>query len=101
MAYESGDFEANFAAAAGDDPALKAELRRGFVESLLHHVDLLHRARCDGNWYVAAQRLKGLGASFHAQELAKLGAEAVESAPGDPVILRKLTKLAANYSGQD
>src|SRR3569623_856203 len=41
MAYESGALDATFAAAAGDDPALLAELRQAFVESLEHHDGLL------------------------------------------------------------
>jgi hypothetical protein len=34
MVFESGILEATIAAAAGDDPALFAELRAGFVESV-------------------------------------------------------------------
>src|SRR3990167_5083013 len=49
MAYEFGTFDATLAAAAGEDPALHAELRAAFHESLDHHLDLLKRARCDGN----------------------------------------------------
>ena len=66
MAHEAAEFDATLAAAAGDDPALLAELRAAFLESLAQQTDLLGRARCDGNWEVAALRLKGLGSSFHA-----------------------------------
>ena len=66
MAYQSGELDATLAAAAGDDPVLMAELRQAFTESLARQVDLLRRSRCDGNWQMAAMRLKGLAASFHA-----------------------------------
>lgn len=98
MAYASGDFELALAAAAGDDPALLGELREGFIQSLAGQVDLLHRSRCDGNWQMAAERLKGLGASFHAGELVVLAEEALDGAPGDPAILRKLGALATRFS---
>ena len=98
MAYDAGSFDATLAAAAGDDPELLAELRAGFVESLDHMVDLLRRARCDGNWEVAAQRLKGLGASFHSPDLVRLAEEALDGAPGEPAILRKLDRLCADFT---
>ena len=97
MAFETGDFDANFAAAAGEDAALMAELRAVFAESLERQVDLLRRARCDGNWNVAAMRLKGLGASFHAPELVRLAEEALDSAPGEPVVVRKLERLLGEF----
>jgi hypothetical protein len=98
MAYDAGSFDATLAAAAGDDPALLAELRAGFIDSLDAQVDLLRRARCDGNWEVAAQRLKGLGASFHAPELVRLADEALDGAPGDPSVLRKLDRLRGDFA---
>ena len=101
MAFENANFDANLAAAAGDDPALFAELRRAFRESVEKQVDLLGRARCDGNWMVAAERLRGLGASFHAEPLVLLADEALDSAPGDPVILRKLSAFAAELWPED
>ena len=90
MAYESGALDATLAAAAGDDPQLLAELRRAFVDSLSRQIDLLSRARCDGNWQMAAMRLKGLAASFHAEPLTDLAEIALDAAPGDPVIVRRL-----------
>ena len=90
MAYESGALDATLAAAAGDDPQLLAELRRAFVDSLARQIDLLGRARCDGNWQMAAMRLKGLAASFHAEPLTDLAELALDAAPGDPVIVRRL-----------
>ena len=98
MAFESGALDATLAAAAGEDTALLAELRNAFAESLERQVDLLSRARCDGNWNVAAMRLKGLAASFHAEQLILLSEEALQSAPGDPVILRKLTRFVTEFS---
>ncbi|MDD3798002.1 MAG: Hpt domain-containing protein [Novosphingobium sp.] len=89
MAFEFGALDATLAAAAGNDPELLAELRNAFRDSLVHQVDLLGRARCDGNWNVAAMRLKGLAASFQAGPLMDLAEEALDAAPGDPVVLRK------------
>src|SRR5215218_9026955 len=97
MAYDAGSFDATLAAAAGDDPELLAQLRAGFVESLVHNIDLLRRSRCDGNWEVAAQRLKGLGASFHSPDLVRLADDALNGAPGEPAVLRKLDRLCADF----
>ena len=98
MAHEAGDFDATLAAAAGEDLALLAELRAAFVESLAQQVDLLRRARCDGNWEVAALRLKGLGSSFHAPELVKLADQALAGAPGEPAVVRKLAALCDRFA---
>ena len=95
MAYESGSLDATLAAAAGQDIGLLAELRTALVESAEKQLDLLKRSRCDGNWQVAAMRLKGLAASFGATNLLDLADEAASSAPGDPVILRKLERAIA------
>ena len=97
MAFEYGAFSATLAAAAGDDPTLRAELRTAFRDSLEQQVDLLSRARCDGNWVVAAQRIKGLAASFHAEPLMQLAEEAVETVPGDPAVLRKLGAFVQDF----
>ena len=48
------------------------------------------RARCDANWELAASRLKSLAGSFGATGLMSLADEALDGAPGDPVVLRKL-----------
>ena len=98
MAYESGALDATLAAAAGDDPVLLAELRHAFVDSLARQVDLLRRSRCDGNWQVAAMRLKGLAASFHAESLTELAEDALEAAPGDPAIVRRLLVFLDGFS---
>jgi len=99
MAHEAGEFDATLAAAAGEDADLLRELRAVFVESLTQQIDLLRRARCDGNWEVAAMRLKGLGASFHAPELVRLAQQALDGAPGEPGVLRKLDLLCAEFTG--
>lgn len=93
MAYLSGDLDATLSAAAGEDLDLLCELRAAFIESIDRQVDLLHRSRCDGNWQVAALRLKALAASFHAEPLIALANEAIEAAPGDPVTLRRLKQF--------
>ncbi|ANY20720.1 hypothetical protein A6F68_02220 [Tsuneonella dongtanensis] len=99
MAYENGAFDATIAAAAGEDPALLRELRDAFRESLDRQLDLLKRARCDGNWTVAAQRLKGLAASFHADELIHLADEAADGAPGDPSVVRRIELFRERFVG--
>lgn len=99
MAYEAGALDATISAAAGDDPALFAELRVAFIESLSRQVDLLRRARCDGNWQVAAMRLKGLASSFNAEPLIVLANDAIEAAPGDPVAVRNIQTFLDEFSG--
>nr|WP_166176896.1 Hpt domain-containing protein [Altererythrobacter segetis] len=97
MAFATFDLDATIAAAAGEDAALLGELRAVFGESLTRQIDLLRRARCDGNWNVAAMRLKGLGASFHAPELIRLADQALDSAPGEPVVIRDLERFAGEF----
>lgn len=98
MAYESGDLDATLAAAAGDDPSLMRELRGAFYESAQKQLDLLKRSRCDGNWNVAAMRLKGLAASFHAEELLLAAENALVSAPGEPAAIRDIEKVLDRFS---
>jgi len=100
MAHEAGEFDATLVAAAGDDLALREELRAAFLESLNQQIDLLGRARCDGNWEVAALRLKGLGSSFHAPELVSLAEEALDGAPGDPSVVRRLNALCTRFTAR-
>ena len=99
MAYESGALDATLAAAAGDDPALMRELRIAFVESANRQLDLLRRSRCDGNWNVAAMRLKGLAASFHTEDLLQAAQNALDCAPGEPGVLREIERVLGAYSG--
>jgi len=98
MAYEAGALDATLAAAAGEDQALFAELRLAFSESLARQIDLLRRARCDGNWQVAALRLKGLAASFHAEPLIVLAEEALAAAPGEPSVVRRLQAFLDEFT---
>ena len=95
MSFDYGALDAALAAAVGDDQSLIAELREAFLESAKRQVDLMGRARCDANWESAAWRLKGLAASFAATQILQLADEAAHSAPGDPVILRKLQRAVA------
>ncbi|MDE2562491.1 MAG: Hpt domain-containing protein [Sphingomonadales bacterium] len=98
MAYLGEAIDANLAAVSGEDAALFHELRAAFIESASHHFDLMRRSRCDGNWQVAAMRLKGLAASFHAAELVTLADEALQSAPGEPAVLRSIDRLITGLS---
>ncbi len=98
MAYEGGALDATLAAAAGDDPALMKELRGAFVESAHKQLNLLKRSRCDGNWNVAAMRLKGLAASFHAQDLLEAAQSALDSAPGEPASIKEIEAALARFS---
>lgn len=98
MAYESGALDATLTAAAGNDPALMGELRAAFVESAQKQLDLLKRSRCDGNWNVAAMRLKGLAASFHCEELSDAAENALASAPGEPAAIREIDAVLGRFS---
>lgn len=98
MAYEAGALDATLSAAAGADAALFSELRQVFAESVARQLDLLRRSRCDGNWEMAALRLKGLAASFHAENLIALAEDALAGAPGDPVVLRQIQAFLDDFS---
>jgi len=99
MVYDPGALDASLAAAVGSDAGLMAELRVAFVEGASRQFDLLGRSRCDANWSHAASRLKGLAASFNAVGLMALCDEALEGAPGDPVVLRKIGAAIGGFSG--
>lgn len=98
MAFDNGALDATLAAAAGDNPALMRELRGAFLESAARQLDLLKRARCDGNWHVAAMRLKGLAASFHAEELLAAADHALNSAPGEPQAVREIEAVLTRFT---
>ncbi|MFN3945567.1 MAG: Hpt domain-containing protein [Allosphingosinicella sp.] len=98
MAYDPGALNASLAAAVGNDPALLGELRAAFIESAARQLDLMGRARCDANWHFAASRLKGLAASFGAVGLMALADEALDGAPGDPVVLRKIDHAILDFA---
>jgi len=95
MAFDRGTLDSKISAAAGEDPALIDELRVAFLESAARQLDLLGRARCDANWRYAAERLRGLAASFQVTELLMLAEEAEQGAPGDPYIQRKIREAIA------
>ncbi|MFN0045914.1 MAG: Hpt domain-containing protein [Sphingorhabdus sp.] len=90
MSIDYGSFDTALKAAAGEDDTLIAELRASFVDSAKRQLSLLSRSRCDANWQYTSWRLKGLAASFGATRLMVLADEAVDGAPGDPVVLRKI-----------
>jgi HPt (histidine-containing phosphotransfer) domain-containing protein len=99
MAFDPGALNASLAAAVGSDPALMAELKIAFVESVARQLDLLGRSRCDANWEIAAARLKSIAASFGALGLIALADEAQQGAPGDPVVLRKIAAAIDEFAG--
>jgi HPt (histidine-containing phosphotransfer) domain-containing protein len=98
MAYDPGALNTSLAAAVGSDPQLMHELREAFVESASRQADLMARARCDANWEIAASRLKSLAASFGAVGLVAIADEALDGAPGDPVVLRKLHTAIGDFA---
>lgn len=98
MAYDPGALNASLAAAVGNDSGLMAELRVAFLESALRHVDLMHRSRCDANWRASAERLKSLAASFGVSGLQLLAQEALDGAPGDPVVLRRVRAAIDDFA---
>lgn len=90
MAYHFHGFDSALVAAVGEDVGLISELRTALYESAIHYADLLERARCDANWEIAAHRLKGVAASFGASAVSAAAEFALNSAPGDPVAIRKV-----------
>ena len=99
MAYDPGALNASLAAAVGTDGELMAELRAAFIESAGRQLDLMGRARCDANWVIAASRLKSLAASFGAAGLVGLADEALDGAPGDPVVLKTIAGAIDDFAG--
>ena len=97
MAYDPGALDASLAAAVGSDSELVHELRVAFLESAARQHDLMGRSRCDANWVVAASRLKSIAASFSVTGLAELADEALDGAPGDPVILRRIGQALETF----
>jgi hypothetical protein len=96
MTFDKGQFDANLAAAVGDDPELLAELRAAFLASARRCHDLMGRSRCDANWQYAAWRLKSVAASFGEQKVLELAEAAAMGAPGDPVVLREIGEALAD-----
>jgi HPt (histidine-containing phosphotransfer) domain-containing protein len=101
MSVDYGAFDTALKAAAGDDAALASELRASFVESVQRQLSLLSRSRCDANWQYTCWRLKGIAASFGASRLIELTDEAEGGAPGDPVVLRKMTQALSEIELHD
>ncbi len=97
MAFDPGALNASLAAAVGSDSALMAELKIAFIDSVSRQLDLLGRSRCDANWEIAAARLKSIAASFGATGLIALADEALAGAPGDPVVLRKISAAIDDF----
>ena len=98
MVYDPGALNASLAAAVGADSALMSELRVAFAEGAARQFDLLGRSRCDANWEIAAARLKSIAASFGAGGLVGLADEALNGAPGDPVILRRIAAALEEFA---
>ncbi len=98
MAYDPGALNASLAAAVGNDGPLMEELRIAFIESAQRQLDLMGRSRCDANWVFAASRLKSLAASFSVNGLASLSDEALDGAPGDPVVLKKIGAALEDFA---
>ena len=90
MAYDPGAIDATLAAAVGDEPALIAELRESFLESVKKCVSAMKSAEGPDAWATAALRLKGLAASFGAVRLMALASEAVNGPAQDGAVLRRL-----------
>jgi HPt (histidine-containing phosphotransfer) domain-containing protein len=98
MAYDSGALSASLAAAVGNDSSLMAELRVAFLESAARQYDLMTRARCDANWQIAAERMKSLAASFGVVGLQALAQDALDGAPGDPFVLRRIRAAIDDFA---
>lgn len=95
MHYSTSPFSSALAQVLDQDAELLSELRDALVENAETLVDLLARSRCDANWLMAAQRLKGLAASFGAEELMRSAQAAINAVPGDPGVLRRVQRSVA------
>ncbi|CAN5306815.1 hypothetical protein BH09PSE3_BH09PSE3_09090 [soil metagenome] len=91
MAYDPGALEAALSAAVGEDPRLIAELRVAFFESAELHLSALRAAVSQDDWQLAAERMKGLAASFGARRLMD-AASAVLDAPRTSAGLRRIER---------
>lgn len=92
MAYDPGAIDATLAAAVGDEPALIAELREAFLESVRRGLAVLEASQGEEAWRAAAFRLRGLAASFGAVRLMAIASEAAEAQAHDPGLLRRLRR---------
>lgn len=87
MAYEQGMLEMALAAAVGNDPTLVLELRSAFLDSAEQHYASLAAAAGTFEWQLGALRLKGLAASFGADDLIAAVDRLAESATGNVAAL--------------
>lgn len=90
MSLDPGHLNEALAAAVGDSPTLIAELRDAFVQSLVRQLEALETARTADAWIDAAHRLRGLAASFGADEVMDAAADAVHCRPGDRIALERM-----------
>jgi HPt (histidine-containing phosphotransfer) domain-containing protein len=97
MAYEPGALDVALAAAVGDEPHLIAELRAAFFESATLHIAALREADSQDDWWEAAQRMKGLAASFGARRLMDAANEAL-AGPRMTIGLRKIEQAVRALS---
>jgi hypothetical protein len=95
MAFDYRGLDWGIASALGDDTALLSELHHALVVDAKAAADLLQRSRCDANWRVAAQRLRGLALSFGSTRLVKAAEMALNLAPGDPSSLKAVNRAIA------
>ena len=95
MAYDPGALEASLAAAVGADSSLIADLRGAFFASADAHVASLEKARTHAEWVAAAQRLKGLAASFGALRVMDAAENAARSEARDLRALQRITRSIA------
>lgn len=90
MAYDPGAIDIKLAAALGDEPALIAELRAAFLDSVRHSVDRMKSSRGSEEWAMAALRLQSLAGSFGAVALMGLAEEAVRRSAHDNALLQRI-----------
>lgn len=99
MAYESGMLEMALAAAVGNDATLVLELRTAFLESAEAQLAGLTDARSALDWQLHALRLRGLAASFGADDLL-VAVDALSAAPaGDAAALGRVRDEIAAIAG--
>jgi HPt (histidine-containing phosphotransfer) domain-containing protein len=97
MAYDLGALEAALAAVVGDEPRLMAELRGVFFESASSYLAALRSAESRDDWHAAAERMKGLAASFGARKLMDAAAGAMNGSPS-AVSLRRIERAVSALS---
>lgn len=83
MSYNYGAIETALAAAIGEDSGLIVELRGAFRDSAVAHLNAMASAVDPEEWQDAAQRMKGLAASFGALGIMDAAGAAMRSGPDD------------------